>query len=578
MLAVPFSSYAASSVKAAVPEQAASIPTYQWQFLSAPEKAAVDASLKVIMNERFKNITVNIADPSGTPYTGTVRVKQDFTVFMNAAGWPDGDDYLAMTPSRTYSIIADWSRLEFAEGTFYFDSIEQELAGAAWMGATNVHLNIGPHFSICPGCPSLPDWAKTLEYDSLKSAIKEYDEALVSHFKGRIQYYQIWWEANADYGNANWPLDHIIDIIKTEAVTIRAIDPNAQIIIDLANFPNPGPNNWSVEYFVQAMLSAGVPFDIIGLEMHIGVGTSMAVGGIDTLYDRLNVLAKFGKPLYVWEDGLPSSIDPGSLPSWMSVQWMWHGEPSEEKQAEWMVAETLVYLGNPSVLGVQWWALQDYSTDHLHMGVISYPDGAKKKSFHALEQLWNSLMVNETVQSINGVATFRGLAGNYSISVQGYEPATVPIQVAEDKPNTFRLVLTSQAMINQASQLLSSAMSNITGANGATFQSSEAKKLLNQSWSEYYTGLQMYLSREYAGALRHGQNAIDLIHQAQLAENQYRQQQKEEQQQQQLRQQQQLQQQLLTRIVEVVVVVAVAGGCAVAAVSYLRRRKPSPIR
>jgi hypothetical protein len=72
MLAVPFSSYGASSAKAAFHEQGASIPTYQWQFLSASEKAAVDASSGVIMSQRIKNITLNIADDSGVPYAGTV--------------------------------------------------------------------------------------------------------------------------------------------------------------------------------------------------------------------------------------------------------------------------------------------------------------------------------------------------------------------------------------------------------------------------------------------------------------------------------------------------------------------------
>jgi lipopolysaccharide export LptBFGC system permease protein LptF len=213
------------------------------------------------------------------------------------------------------------------------------------------------------------------------------------------------------------------------------------------------------------------------------------------------------------------------------------------------------------------------------MGVISYPDGAKKKSFHALEQLWNSLMVNETVQSINGVATFRGLAGNYSISVQGYEPATVPIQVAEDKQNTFSLVLSSLALRDQASQMLSKVGSNLTAAGGAAFQSSEAKNLLSQALDEYHTAEQAFQSKDYTGALQHAEKALDLVREAYLKESAYAQ---EQLQQLQHRQQEQRQrQQLLTRTAEsvvVVVVVAVLAGCAVVAVSYPRRRKPSATR
>jgi hypothetical protein len=283
--------------------------------------------------------------------------------------------------------------------------------------------------------------------------MQKYVEAVVSHFKGRIEYYEIWWEANANFGNGNWPLDHIIDIIKMEAATIRAIDPNARICVDLDNV-SPDQleyfargSNWTTEYFVQQLLAAGVPFDVIGLETHIGSGWADTAGGIDTLYHRLIDLAKFGKPIYVWEDGLASYIDPEFLlqqsqPSWVGT---WAGTPSEEKQAEWMIAETLVYLGNPSVLGVKWYMLEDHPSDppyQAYDGVL-HTDGTPKKSYYALGQLWNSLMVNETVQSVNGVATFKGLAGNYSISAEGYELEPSSVYVSEGKQNAFSLVLRS---------------------------------------------------------------------------------------------------------------------------------------
>jgi hypothetical protein len=245
-----------------------------------------------------------------------------------------------------------------------------------------------------------------------------------------------------------------------------------------------------------------------------------------------------------------------------------------------MVAETLVYLGNPLVIGLHWQLLADeipWSRNLSDTGVL-YANGTRKKSFYALEQLWNNLMVNETVQSVNGVATFRGLAGDYSISAEGYEAEPSTVHVSEGKQNTFSLVLRSLALRDQASQMLSKVGSNLTAAGGAAFQSSEAKNLLSQALDEYHMAQQAFQSKACAGALQHAQKALDLIRQAHSTENQYQQQQKQEQQQQQLRQQQQQRQQLLTRTTEIVVVVAVLAGCAVAAVSCLRRRKPSASR
>jgi hypothetical protein len=444
----------ANSTHVASEANSPSIPNYQWQFLSPSEKAAVDASVKVIMNERFKNITVNIVEASGTPYTGKLQVTQTSTSFINWAGWESNTwwpERIAMNPSRTGEVWAPWNDVEPSRGVFSFSDADGGYTNDLRHGITNFHLFIGPSLAAC--CVTLPEWAKTLEYDSLKSAMQKYVEAVVSHFKGRIQYYEIWWEANAYFGNGNWPLDHIIDIIKMEALTIRAIDPNARICVDLDNV-SPDQlehftrgSNWTTEYFIQQLLAAGVPFDVIGLETHIGSGWANTAGGVDTLYHRLIDLAKFGKPIYVWEDGLASYIDPAFLSKQGLAFQAWAGIPGEDKQAEWMAAETVVYLGNPSVLGVKWYMLEDQPSDppyQAYDGVL-HTDGTPKKSYYALQQLWNSLMVNETVQSVNGVATFKGLAGNYSISAKGYEVNPAAVHVSEGNQNTFSFVVRSTA-------------------------------------------------------------------------------------------------------------------------------------
>jgi hypothetical protein len=428
------------------------------------------------MNERFKNITLNINEDYGLPYTGKLQVTQKSTGFINFAGWPNfgqpsgyWNDYLTMTPSHTENLYAPWRHVEPLRGQWDFEEADSDYSDKVKSGLTDFHIFLGgPYYGPC--CPdyAVPDWAKALEqsarsnlnssdYEAFKSAVREYVEAVVSHFKGRIQQYELWWEANAWYGNGYWPLDGIIDIIKMEAVTIRATDPSARISVDLV-YVTPDAiqymrgqthNNWTTEYFVQQLLAAGVPFDVIGLETHIGYGWSDHAGDVTTLYNELIELAKFGKPLYIWEDGLESYLPP----DWVAKQgppwWVgtWHGTPSEEKQAEYMVAETLVYLGNPSVIGLHWVLLNDESpwSDNLSDSGVLYANGTRKMSFYALEQLWSSLMMNGTIQSVNGVATFRGLAGNYSISAEGYEVNPSSIYVSEGKQNTFSLVLRSTA-------------------------------------------------------------------------------------------------------------------------------------
>jgi len=447
-----------------------SIPSYQWQFLSPPERAAVDASSHVIMTQRITNVTLNIADDSGVPYTGALQVTQASTEFISFAGWPNAAtepawaNYTAMTPSRSFESELDWSQIEPVRGKWDFNGPDWQFNNAIEHGMTDLHIWLGPYYGQC--CYSIPSWAKGLDesaryngnasaYDAVKSAMREYVQAVVSHFKGRIQLNELWWEANAYYGNGYWPLDRIIDIIKMEALAIRATDPAARISVDLVYMPPEAlqdmkgstSNNWTTEYFVQQLLVAGVPFDVLGVETHIGTGSVDCAGDVATLYNWLIGLAKFGKPLYIWEDGLESYLPP----DWVAKQgppwWIgtWHGTPTEAKQAEYMIAETLVYLGNPSVTGLRWVFLYDaspWNNDISDAGVL-YANGTRKMSFYAVEQLWNSLMVNETIQSLNGVATFKGLAGNYSISAKGYEAAPSVIFVSEGKHNAFSLVLRS---------------------------------------------------------------------------------------------------------------------------------------
>ena len=440
------------------------IPNYQWKFLSPSEKAAVNASVRTIMSQRIKNITLSIVDASGVPYTGKLQVTQTSTEFINTAGWPAGDwnDYLAMTPSHSFALYAPWSVLEAVRGTWDFSTPDWQFTQATGHGMTDFHMFLGPYYG--QGNPDyfVPDWEKALEksarsnasdYEALKNAMRGYVETTVSHFKGRVQLYELWWEANAYYGNGNWPLDRIIDIIKTEALTIRATDPAAKISVDLV-YETPdtlqylsGSSNWTTEHFTQQLLAAGVPFDVVGLETHIGTGSADAAGDVDTLYHWLIDMAEFGKPLYIWEDGLESYLPPDWVanqgpPGWVGPL---HGTPSEAKQAEFMVAETLVYFGNPSVIGLHWVRLNDNPTwngssnANDYDGVL-YANGTRKMSYYALERLWNSLMVNENIQSVNGVATFRGLAGNYSIWV-GYQAGPSVIHVSEGKQNTFSLVM-----------------------------------------------------------------------------------------------------------------------------------------
>ena len=449
------------------------IPIIQWKFLSAAEKAAVDKSVETIRAERLKNVSLLISDEWGS-YTGAIQLTQTSTSFIDLperahipsrALWPE---YTLMTPSRSYYVRAPLKSVEPSRGVWSFNDAEYDYSLALRHGMIDFHIFVGPYLGTFQDSNQEPPWAQHLNYTSLKGVLHEYVQRLVTRFKGRIQYYHLWAEANTNSGNANWPLSNIVDVIKVEAEAIRSIDPKARICIDLMNIsPDLLPvfgrgSNWTTEFFVQQLLVAAVPFDVIGIETHYGEGDAWTEGNIATLYYRLITLSKFGKPIYVFEDGLESRIDPNSIK--LDYWAPWHGEPTEAKQAEYMVAETLVYLGNPSVVGVRWYQLQDEPWDapqHRYQGLLTYPNGSRKESFYALRNLWGNLTVHTTIQSMDGVVMFTGLAGNYTASVEGYLP--IMFHVAEGlSAQSFNITLVSvkpQTVSTSTSIVTSSAAS-----------------------------------------------------------------------------------------------------------------------
>lgn len=471
----------------------AGVPNYEWKFLSAGERAAVEKSIEVIRHQRIKNVTLNIVDDSGKPYTGPVQVTQDSTSFGYAVGlpdWPVGGkwkEYFAVTPSRSYTMYVWWKDVERVRGVFGLASLLQWYADIKWHGVVSVDFYLGPYLAsgVIADENTLPEWARSLDYDSLKSAMKNYVEHIATAFKGKIHYYHLWTEANAYYGNGNWPLDRIIDIVKMEVTTINWIDPTAKTCIDLDNItPHSlqlqnqwGRSNWTTEDFVRKVLAAGVPFDVIGLETHYGSGWEDRVGGVDTLYNRLIELQRFGKPIYMWEDGTASYVEPQYLTD-ESFSYLWHGIPTEEKQAEKMVAEAIVYLGNPSVAGVKYLILTDWVDFALYWyrfdGVI-YVNGTEKKAFYALEQFWNNLKVNLNIQSSNGTVTFRGLAGNYTVAAEGYRP--IRISVAEGATASFGLRLVP--LLSTTTSVTSSAMVTTTHSAATSTHAGETSQVMN---------------------------------------------------------------------------------------------------
>jgi hypothetical protein len=473
----------------------AGVLNYEWKFLSAEERAAVEKSIEIIRHQRIKNVTLNIVDDSGKPYTGPVQITQDSTSFVFMVGdsdWPVKgmqSEYIALTPSRSiYVYQPSWRYVQPTENApIDFSYAQYDINFKKMLGSTDIHLIVGPDFpppgDVAAWSETPPDWARSMSYLPFKEHLTTYVEALASRYKGIIGNYHLWDEANAEWSNRGWPMQQVVDIIRTEALTIRNIDPDAKIYVDLTNVDPSSPrNSWTPGDFIQQLLAASVPFDFVGLEAKYGAGLSNSIGGIDTLQSRLNQLARFGKPIYLWEEGFPSFIEAkyrSTRNGWCC--YFWHGLlPTEERQAEYMLAEAIVTLADyPAVVaGVRFNWLADQTDSPVfpfrYMGVI-YDNGTRKDAFYALRNLWGNLTINTTVPSTSGVAAFSGLAGSYTVAAEGYRP--IRISVAEGATASFGLRLVP--LLSTTTSVTSSAMVTTTHSAATSTHTGEISQVMN---------------------------------------------------------------------------------------------------
>lgn len=149
-----------------------------------------------------------------------------------------------------------------------------------------VDLSEKYHMELIVRISNPPEWTRTLTStvgtfappDNYQD-FGDFVRTVVSRYKGRVHYYQLWNEPNVNPEWGVYPIspEQYTELLKVGATAARAVDPNVVIIagavaatIDLQPDDTSGHNNLSDLLFLQRMYDAGAApyFDIASMQAY----------------------------------------------------------------------------------------------------------------------------------------------------------------------------------------------------------------------------------------------------------------------------------------------------------------------
>jgi hypothetical protein len=253
----------------------------------------------------------------------------------------------------------------------------------------------------------LPDWVWIWEndFDAVRDYVFDHVERCVQRYRGRVDH----WEALTGLHLENcmsFSLDRILELSRVCAYAVKRADPKATVILGLVHpwgeyFATNQKSIWPYNY-AEMCINAGVPFDVIGLEVFFGTaGQGFHCRDLMVLSDLLDLFGVLGKPVHITAAGVPSACypDPDAVVGGSSHQpgagGVWRKPWDENVQADWLDAFYRVAIGKAFVTAVSWRDFSDHQPHYLPHGGLLRKDLHPKVAFQKLlavrHEIWPEL-------------------------------------------------------------------------------------------------------------------------------------------------------------------------------------------
>jgi hypothetical protein len=163
---------------------------------------------------------------------------------------------------QAYSFVNDWNDVETAPGTFSWTAGD---TAVNTMRAQNLNI-LG---RLGGSLADVPSWVAIDPATKLPNlaAWNTYVYNIVSHYAGRIDYWEVWNEPYWDFGSV--PQSYV-DLLWSTYQQVKLANPNAKVVGvcgHLGDLGRSAPDNWESEWFRTALQLAGncpqYPMDIV---------------------------------------------------------------------------------------------------------------------------------------------------------------------------------------------------------------------------------------------------------------------------------------------------------------------------
>jgi hypothetical protein len=180
--------------------------------------------------------------------------------------------------------------------------------------------------------------------------------------------------------------------------------------------------------FIELLIEKDVQFDVIGIELHPGYMITF-----ESAESELTTLEEFGKPIYVWENFVPSGED-----DLIALQSCANNGtcPAEGYSEEYQASALLRYMHmlieeHPSVIGLEYLGFRD-NRDLLEPlpgprdpeVTVSHgwvtENAEPKLIYHTIRDYWYGLFTDgSAVTDENGQISFQAIPGWFEITIAG---------------------------------------------------------------------------------------------------------------------------------------------------------------
>ena len=239
----------------------------------------------------------------------------------------------------------------------------------------------------------LPSWVASLpkDYEQVRECVSKHLKYTLKQFGGRVRAWEVISGLHA-HNTLHLSFEQIMELTRMSAILVKQMAPRSTAIVGIVS-------PWGEYYahdarsippalYAEMVVQSGINFDAFGLEVRFGGGEpGLYVRDMMQISSMLDQFGKLGKPVHVTAAGVSSggSTEGGT----------WHGEWSEQIQAQWLRDFYQIALSKPFVETVCWQILADDAADS-HEGGVWRADLSHKPAYEEILSLRRRLQEDPT--------------------------------------------------------------------------------------------------------------------------------------------------------------------------------------